>query len=382
MFDRPGAPAGALAAADRLVPDTVACERCGRRVAADRYDAHCRACYRSASKGGFRATITEPGGVPTVWRDWAAAGDDDVGRARGIDSLPCEFCGRSFTAERRNTHVAICARTLGAFRASVTALDALDRRASVAAEAPWNEENEENIPPPRDDAAADEGGERVDEGGERVDAARGASAPAVAEIAPVAAEIDPVAAGVAFGRCEHCGRSFSVDRLAVHRRICAQGLPGWRGAVKAMDAADAEADAVAAERRRAELAEAQLERLRAKCEKMEAEQRTRADEAEAAVQAAGKRAELAEAAAKSMEASYDIVAEALAKVEKKEAEQRARADEAEAVAQAADKRRELAEAAAKSMEAAHDVVAEALARCEKREAELRAAAGAGGAASG
>ena len=79
-----------------------------------------------------------------------------------------------------------------------------------------------------------------------------------------------------------------------------------------------------------------------------------------------KKAELAEAAAKSMEASYDVVAEALEKSNAKEQEQRRRAEEAESALETVAKRAELAEAAARSMEASYDVVAEALAKSEAK----------------
>ena len=123
---------------------------------------------------------------------------------------------------------------------------------------------------------------------------------------------------------------------------------GFRTQVAHQDACDAEAAAVCALKKRAEDAEAKL------------------NERTIALEAALHRVEIAEAAAKSMEASYDVINDALQDGKKREVKLRERAERAEADAEAAHKRAELAEAATRSIEAAYDVVAEALEKSKER----------------
>ena len=77
------------------------------------------------------------------------------------------------------------------------------------------------------------------------------------------------------------------------------------------------------------------------------------------------------AAAKSMEAAYDVMAEAAEDGKKREAALRSKLDAAEAALSVATARLEREQAAAKSIEAAYDVMAEAVEDGKKREAELR-----------
>lgn len=156
--------------------------------------------------------------------------------------------------------------------------------------------------------------------------------------------------------CSTCGRSFASDRILTHRRACAQRLPGFRASVAALDACDTESAVVVALKKRADDAETELANVKTQ------------------LQEALRRAETAEVAAKSMEASYDVVAEALSDSQRREAEHRTRADAAEARLESAAAKVERAEAAAKSMEAAHDIVADALRDSERREMMLKEAA--------
>ena len=179
--------------------------------------------------------------------------------------------------------------------------------------------------------------------------------------------------------CPTCGRRFVAERLAVHRRICAgQALPGFRAVVATLDKVEMENELVEraresaraeereqtnAMRKRAEAAEARVAELEAAL----AAASTRTEEVEAELEAAKGKAERADAAAKSMEAAYDVMAEACEDGKKREELQRTRAEAAEAELEAAKGKAERADAAAKSMEAAYDVMAEACEDGKKRE---------------
>jgi hypothetical protein len=150
--------------------------------------------------------------------------------------------------------------------------------------------------------------------------------------------------------CEHCGRRFTEERLPVHQRTCASSaLPGFRAMVAALDKSDHNNDLVSHAQRRTEAAE------------------TRASKAESALLEAERRLANAEAAAQSMEASYDVMAEAVQDGKKREAVLVKRAEVAEAALQAASERAEREAAAARSMEASYDVMAEAVQDGKKRE---------------
>ena len=172
--------------------------------------------------------------------------------------------------------------------------------------------------------------------------------------------------------CPNCGRRFTADRLLAHRRACAgQSLPGFRAVVAALDAADRDDEALRVERE-------QAERQVAEERKVAAEERARAEKAEARATAlaaeletATGRLEREKAAAKSMEAAYDVMAEAAEDGKKKVEALREKLDAAEAALSAATSRLETEKAAAKSMEAAYDVMAEAVEDGKKREAELK-----------
>ena len=132
--------------------------------------------------------------------------------------------------------------------------------------------------------------------------------------------------------CPGCGRRFVADRLPIHRRACAGHgtLPGFRAAVHDLDQSDREAEIAAKVKATAEI------RLSEEREQT-AEQRCRADAAEARVAQLERdianmlaRAERAEAAAKSMEAAYDVMCEAVDDGKKREAALKARAEIAEA----------------------------------------------------
>ena len=141
----------------------------------------------------------------------------------------------------------------------------------------------------------------------------------------------------------------------MHRSACAgQALPGFRAVVHALDANEREEELLLQERQRGEtrVAEeaAKTEQQRARAEATEAE----AAALKAQLQVALSRAERAEAAAKSMEAAYDVMAEAVEDGKKREAALRTRVEAAEGALSGAVSRAERAEAAAKSMEAAYD----------------------------
>ena len=417
----------------------VTCHDCGREIAISRWDAHKRAC--APARNGFRATITRAGGVPTVWARWAESKEEHEPQSvEGVKLVPCEHCGRSFSVARLAVHRQICAQTLSAFRASVAALDSLDRQDGWAKEQEQARRAEGSAAPDRDptvgsitsspptlsDGCSDPQLMACEHCGrsfsadritvhaqicaqarhafrtsvavlDRIQAqeSRGASsnldpsatastcssAPHVAvgvqsDGSPVTVQdsrtmevgepIDVSVDGGALVRCQHCERMFDEARLKVHERICARRLPGWRSTVAALDTADHEAEVTSRYRQRAEAAELALEERRASFG-----QELEAIRSELSV--ALRKAELAEAAAKSMEASYDVVAEALDKSHAKEQEQRKRAEEAESALEIVSKRAELAEAAAKSMEASYDVLAEALAKSEAKVAAAGAA---------
>ena len=136
--------------------------------------------------------------------------------------------------------------------------------------------------------------------------------------------------------CPTCGRRFVAERLAVHRRICAgQALPGFRAVVATLDKVEMENELVERAREsagggaRADRRDAEARRgrrsARGGLEAALAAASTRTEEVEAELEAAKGKAERADAAAKSMEAAYDVMAEACEDGKKREELQRTRA---------------------------------------------------------
>ena len=163
--------------------------------------------------------------------------------------------------------------------------------------------------------------------------------------------------------CPSCGRRFTADRLHIHRHACAQGFPGYRATIAALDDADRES-AWLEKRLSSERQKTSAATQRA----LEAE--AQVHELQSALSSMSQKYERSEAAARSLSAAYDVVREAGDASQQKVAALQARAEAAEAALAAALTKAERAEAAAKSMEAAYDVVAGALEDEKKRRLQV------------
>ena len=158
---------------------------------------------------------------------------------------------------------------------------------------------------------------------------RPATAPSLREELDLYEQYEQPSEEVVHVACPTCGRMFTRARLAQHRKICARrALPGFRAAVYAMERSELDDELV---RLAAETGERRVAQEREGAEALlrraeDAERR--AAEAEKGLADATRRLEREKAAAKSMEASYDVMAEAVEDGKKREAELQRRLDEA------------------------------------------------------
>lgn len=295
----------------------MSCKFCQRSFSPDRLTIHLRNCpVATQSHAGFRATVCEPGAVPTVAAKWASLTNEELSpTAFESPALKqCTRCKRMFSEDRISAHQGRCRSTENPSHTSSETLSASSLEAEVS-------DQEREVP--------------------------------IRELIT----------------CRTCSRKFEAGRIVRHQEICALGLASFRATVEALELNEQEIsrhrlleEALKNAKEAAEIREGELLQQLADAE-------ARALDLQRKLEVMEHRFEVAQAASKSMEAAHDVVVEAMederraheramTECSERELSLKARSEEAERLLEVAQRRAERAEAAAKSMEATADVALE------------------------